>query len=101
MNKTIKYENLLTDQLTDPEIASEYLNEALAEGPQVFTKALRDVVLVLGGGVLSVSQEAALNRESLYRMLSEKGNPKLASLAAVMKVLGLSIHIQPNSKHQV
>jgi len=34
---------------------------------------------------------AGLNRESLYRQLSRRGNPSLASLNAVLSALGLKL----------
>jgi DNA-binding phage protein len=35
-----------------------------------------------------VAPEAQLNQENLYRMLSNKGDPKLTSLGCVLHVLG-------------
>jgi len=32
-----------------------------------------------------------LNRESLYRLISRKGNPRLSSLDAVLSALGLKV----------
>jgi len=37
-----------------------------------------------------------VNRESLYRMLSEKGNPRLSSLSAVLGSIGLRLQIAPS-----
>lgn len=94
MDKTIKYKEYLNESLKNPEEAAEYLNAALEEGDlALFTLALKDVVNTLGGGVGIVSQKSHLNRESLYRMLSKKGNPRLTSLNSVMSSLGLEMHI--------
>ena len=35
-----------------------------------------------------------LNRESMYRMLSEQGNPQFATLAAILRELGLKLSVQ-------
>ena len=63
------------------------------EDARVFLLALRDVADARGG-VRSLSRDAHLNRESLYRMLSKSGNPSLASLAAVLNAWGLRLAVQ-------
>lgn len=94
MRKTIKYTDYLKDSLRDTTEAAEYLNAALETGDlPLFTLALKDVVDALGGGVAQTSQKSHLNRESLYRMLSRQGNPRLTSLHSVIDSLGLKIHI--------
>jgi len=35
-----------------------------------------------------------LNRVTLYRILAEGGNPRLASLAALLKAMGLKIKVE-------
>jgi len=94
MRKTIKYTDYLRKSLQNSKEAAEYLNAALDTGElPLFTLALKDVVDALGGGVTQTSQRSHLNRESLYRMLSKRGNPRLTSLHSVMDSLGLEIHI--------
>ena len=44
--------------------------------------ALRDVARTREGGLAGLAEKAQLNREHLYRMLSENGNPELRSLEA-------------------
>jgi len=79
--------------LKDPGYATEYLNEALKEGVQeVFMLALRDVAKARG--VSLVAKETDLNRETLYRMLSEKGNSNLSSLNKLLNYLGLTLTIR-------
>ncbi|MBI4828653.1 MAG: HigA family addiction module antidote protein [Nitrospinae bacterium] len=41
-----------------------------------------------------LADETNLNRESLYRMLSMKGNPSLTSLAALLESLGMKLAVQ-------
>jgi DNA-binding phage protein len=52
------------------------------------TLALKDVANI-HGGIGKVAEAANLNRESLYRMLSEDGNPTVNSLNALLHTLGL------------
>lgn len=94
MSKTIKYKEYLAQSLQNPREAAEYLNAALeTRDLSLFTLALKDVVDALGGGVSATSKKSHLNRESLYRMLVGKGNPRLATLYSVMGSLGLEMHI--------
>lgn len=70
------------------------MNAALEEGSQeVFLLALRDVANARGLTLLA--RETSLNRENLYRILSEKGNPQLFSLTALLDALGLSLSVKP------
>jgi probable addiction module antidote protein len=78
--------------LQDPGYASEYLNEALQEESQeMFMLALRDVAKAKG--IALATKETSLNRETLYRMLSKKGNPNLSSLNKLLDTLGLTLTI--------
>lgn len=89
---TADYEKGLLNRLQDTEYASEYLNEALKEGSQeMFMLALRDVAKTKG--IAQAARESNLNRETMYRMLSEKGNPNLSTLNKLLDTLGLTITI--------
>jgi probable addiction module antidote protein len=52
--------------------------------------------------VSKVAKSAGRQRESVYRMLSEEGNPRLDSLWAVLHVMGLRINVEgvPEKKHR-
>jgi len=90
---TAKYEEGLKAALADPDEAAAYLNAALEENDQeVFLLALRDIAEARG--VSKVAQQAALNRENLYRMLSPVGNPQLSSLNALLRSLGLRLAVE-------
>jgi probable addiction module antidote protein len=96
MAKSRTYDETLKETLSDPEEAAAYLSAALEEGdPAVFLLALKDVANV-HGGIARVAQAAKLNRESLYRMLSENGNPTVNSLNALLHTLGLRLAIMPD-----
>jgi probable addiction module antidote protein len=41
-----------------------------------------------------VAREAGLSRESLYRALSESGNPSFATILKVTKALGVRLHAE-------
>ena len=90
MKTAVKFERVLKDHLSDPDQAAKYLTACYEEGADVFLQALRDVVEAQGG-MTRATRLAGLNRESLYRQLSRRGNPSLASLNAVLSALGLKL----------
>ena len=63
------------------------------DDPQVFLLALRDVAEA-HGGMSKIARSCKLNRESLYRMLSKKGNPSLHSLSKLLSSLGFRLAIE-------
>lgn len=92
------YEESLLDSLRDPSEASAYLEAALKDGnAKVFLLALKNVATA-AGGIGSLAKKTKLNREALYRTLSKKGNPELATLQSILEGLGLQISITPKKK---
>ena len=63
-----------------------------AVNPRVFLVALRTVTQAQGR-IAKVAARSGLNRESLYRALSEKGNPSVQTLAAVLGALGARLGV--------
>jgi probable addiction module antidote protein len=89
---TVPYETGLHQRLADLDYAREYLTAALADpDDRVFLLALRDVAEA--HGIAKVARGAKLNRENLYRILSEKGNPRLSSLTAILHALKLRLAV--------
>jgi probable addiction module antidote protein len=79
----------------NPTFAVEYLKAALedADEPKVLLTALRRVAEARGG-VAKVAKAAGIERESLYRALSPRGNPRLSTLVAVTKAVGLKLTVE-------
>ena len=94
--RTIPYEEILSRDLQDPEEAAAYLNAALEDasenGADVFLLALRDVAKARGMRQLALDTQ--LSRESLYRTLSRKGNPRFSTLEAVLESVGLKLAVE-------
>jgi probable addiction module antidote protein len=78
----------------DPEFAAEYVKAALEENdePVVLLIALRH--LAQSRGIAKVAKAAGIERESLYRALSSRGNPRLSTLVAVTKAIGLKLTVE-------
>ena len=91
------YQNELLKHLKDPTEAAEYLNACYQDSEVVFLSGLRNVVEARGG-VRAVAKLSELNRENLYRVLSDRGNPKFYSLTAILDAIGISIQFKPHRK---
>ena len=78
----------------DPQFAAEYVKAALedTEEPLVLLIALRH--LAQARGIAKVAKAAGIERESLYRALSRRGNPRLSTLVAVTKAIGLKLTVE-------
>ena len=95
MAKSRSFTETLQETLSDPAEAAAYLNAALEENdPGIFLLALKDITDV-HGGMAKIAREANLNRESMYRMLSENGNPRINSLSSLLHALGLRLAVAP------
>jgi probable addiction module antidote protein len=79
----------------DSEFAVEYLRAALEDDdePGVLLIALRRIAEARGG-IAKVAKAAGIERESLYRALSVRGNPRLSTLVAVTKAVGLRLTVE-------
>jgi probable addiction module antidote protein len=81
----------------DAEIAL-YIEEMLADGDaHAVPVALRTVADALGG-MSALAEKTGLSRETLYRTLSDKGNPRLDTLAAILAAFGLRLSVRPAGK---
>ena len=88
----------LDERLKDPEYVAAYLNAAKKESQKVFLLALRDVAEA--HKISKVAAAAGVNRETLYRTLSARGNPTLATLESILDVLGLEEQYCPRVKRK-
>jgi|SRR5271157_86377 len=91
--RTRDHNSWLFERLTDPVIAANYVNAAIEDSQDMFLVAMRNVAEARK--MSRVAEEAGLNRESLYRALSEEGNPTLGTLNSVLSALGLRILVGP------
>ena len=94
------HDELIKELRADRQLAVEYLKAALSELDDPDNRAagllaMRDVAEAYGG-LGAVALEAGINRESLYRALSPKGNPTLKTILAVMKVVGMKLSVEPS-----
>ncbi len=94
--KTKSFRKWRSKQLDDPKRAANYVAAAINDSPEMFLVALRNVAESYR--MAAVAEEAGLSRETLYRTLSEDGNPRLSSLVAILDAVGLKLSVKPNSE---
>ena len=90
----IEYREELLGKLKNLSYCGKYLSAALRDSTETFLVALRNVAEAQKG-MTALAVAAGVNRENLYRMLSEDGNPRLNSLESVLQTLGLRLSIIP------
>ena len=91
--KTVPYD--VAEQLRTPEEMAEYLDAWLSEAPDDtsgIARALGDIARAKG--MSQVARDAGLSRESLYKALSETGNPSFATVLKVAHALGVRLHAE-------
>jgi probable addiction module antidote protein len=80
------------DILKSKEDIAAYLDAVLEDGdPELLKLALGTIAR--SKGMTDIAKAAGLGRSSLYRALSPDGNPEFATVAGVLKVLGLRLSV--------
>ena len=84
------------EYLSSPEAIAEFVTDALETGDAVYiAKAMG--AAARAKGMTELARETGLSREQLYRSFSEKGNPTLKTMIAVMKALGVDMVARPHT----
>jgi probable addiction module antidote protein len=100
MRKYRKYRDTLIEDLrNDPEYTQAYLQVALEEfeqdrDAQHLMVALRNVTEAQGG-IPSLAQRLDMGKTSLYKALSEEGNPRLSTIGDILHGLGYKLSLEP------
>jgi len=88
-------QSLIRELRDDPEFCAEYLKAAIEDTaePKVLLLALRHIAEARGG-IAKIAKAAGIERESLYRALSARGNPRMSTLVAVVHAVGLKLTVE-------
>jgi len=93
---SVSHDAVMVERLhRNPAFAAEYLKAAMEDldEPKVLLLALRQIADARGG-IAQVAKAAGVERESLYRALSPRGNPRLSTLFAVTRAMGLTLTVE-------
>jgi probable addiction module antidote protein len=80
------------ETLETKEDIAAYLDAVLEDGdPELLRAALGDIAKAKG--MTEIARAAGLGRANLYKALSPSGNPEFATVAKVLRALGLRLTI--------
>ena len=92
--RNVSYQGYLTESLKDPEEAAAYVEAVLElDDPAALWVALRQVAKA--HGMAEVARRADVGEKSLFRALSENGNPTISTLHKVLHAVGLRLSVTP------
>jgi probable addiction module antidote protein len=95
MPKAAKFD--AADYLDSKEAIADYLSEAFATGDDaLITQAIGTVARVKG--MANVAKDAGLNRENLYRSLSEGGKPEFGTVMKVLDSFDVQLVAKPKEQ---
>ncbi len=96
---SVDYHDELIKSLKDHDHAIAYLNAALeeslkgdSESQQLLLIALKNVAEAQGS-ISGLARRSKIRRESIYKMLSEGGNPYLQSFTSLIHAMGFNLRL--------
>lgn len=90
----VSYEGYLIDSLKDPQEAAAYVQAVLElDDTAALLLALRQVAKA--HGMAEVARRANVGEKTLFRALSENGNPTIFTLHKVLHAVGLRLSVTP------
>ena len=97
---SVSYKDRLIEDLRNNEEAQiAYIQASFEDNgdmPSALLSSIRNVAEARG--FKNFAEEANLNRENLYRVLSKDGNPRLDTFLKILDSLGLRLSVEPKSK---
>ena len=92
------YEQATLQALTDPTEAAAYIDAVLElDDPAALLVALRQVAKA--HGMAEVARRADVGEKTLFRALSENGNPTQSTVHKVLHAVGLRLSVTPEPAH--
>lgn len=93
-----KFTDYLKEKLQNEEILVAYINEALEQysidhNKELFLATLKEAIIARGG-ITKISKETHINRQHIYKMLSDKGNPSFDNIGSLLNALGLQLKVE-------
>ena len=80
-------------KFTSQKTINTYLSKPLLRGnKELFLCRLKEVV-EFKGGIKRLAEETGVSRATLYKTLSEEGNPKLETLIKILQNLELTLQV--------
>ncbi len=88
------FDDYLTEALKDPAEAAAYMEAVMElDDPATLLVALRQVAKA--HGMAEVARRADVGDKTLFKALSENGNPTLSTVHKVLHAVGLRLSVTP------
>lgn len=93
-----KFTDYLKDELQNEEEFIAYINMTLEQysldqNKELFLATLKEAIIAKGG-VTKISKDTHINRQHIYKMLSNKGNPSFNNIGILLNALGLQLKVE-------
>jgi probable addiction module antidote protein len=96
--RDVSYDDTLAIVLKDPVEAAAYIEAVMElDEPATLLVALRHVAKA--HGMAEVARRADMGDKTLFRALSEDGNPTLSTISKVLHAVGLRLSVVPELAH--
>jgi probable addiction module antidote protein len=83
--------------LDSEEAIFAYIEAAFEDGdPDLIKTALGNIARARG--MTAIAKEAGVTRETLYKALSEEGDPRMSTLIGVINAMGFRLSIAPREE---
>ena len=90
------YDDSLVESLRDPAEAAAYVDAVLElDDPAALLVALRQVAKA--HGMAEIARRAEVGDKTLFRALSDNGNPTVFTLHKVLHAMGLRLSVTPEN----
>jgi probable addiction module antidote protein len=92
--RDVSFDDYLTETLKDPTEAAAYMEAVMElDDPATLLVALRQVAKA--HGMAEVARRADVGDKTLFKALSENGNPTLTTVHKVLHAVGLRLSVTP------
>ena len=92
--RDVSFNDYMVESMKDPVQAAAYIEAVIdLEDPAALLVALRHVAKA--HGMAEVARRADVGDKTLFKALSAKGNPTLATVHKVLSAVGLRLSVEP------
>jgi len=92
--RDVSFNDYMVESMKDPVQAAAYIEAVIdLEDPAALLVALRHVAKA--HGMAEVARRADVGDNTLFKALSAKGNPTLATVHKVLSAVGLRLSVEP------
>lgn len=99
MIQNIKFSDFLEEYLEDEQVAADFLTHALEEEDfETFLLSLKDVVK-FHSNFSKIAKKVNLSRNTVYKALSDKGNPEFKTILLVLQAIGIDLKFVKSRHH--